>query len=312
MRIGRQLASPLFVAIAFFVLTSLTVAFARFTGGVAMVWLGGALLAGRLTDVPEHKWGPWLLLSGIANVIATGFFGMGWAPAVPLALINMAEAAGAAFVWRRITRAFWPEETLEWVVSFYIGIGLTLPLASGALGAMVAWLIKDLPPMENFSHWIIGHSLGLLACLPVFRFFYWRMSRGRSFLPKSEHWPFAFTIMGAFTVLTVSIFLLELRALLVFPMLFVVVGATMLEQSIVALLPVLLIIIGGTMTAMDFGPIARMDFEYGDRIQFFQLYVAVTVLGALPVSIERHRRLTELRRMRDRIASLEKSSAAFY
>lgn len=312
MRIGRQLSSPLCVGIAFFVVAAITVSFARFTSGVAMVWLAGALLAGRLIDVPERRWGPWLVLCGLANIVATGFFGMGWTASVPLAVINLAEAAGAALIWRRITRAFWPDETLEWLVSFYIGIGLSVPLVSGGAAALVAWYISDLPPMENFSHWIIGHSLGMLACLPLFRFFFWRMVRGRSLLPRAERWPFAFFVLGSFSVLTVAIFLLELRALLVFPLLFIVVGAAMLEQSIIVLLPVLLMAIGGTMTALEFGPIANMDFEYGDRMQFFQLYVAVSVLGALPVSIERYRRLNELRQMRERIAALEGRNAPVY
>ncbi|MCY1671883.1 MASE1 domain-containing protein [Novosphingobium sp. SL115] len=306
------MSSPLFVAIAFFAVATLTVSFARFSGGVAMVWLAGALLAGRLTDVPERRWGPWLVLCGLASVMATGFFGIGWAASVPLAIINIAEAAGAAFIWRRITRAFWPDETLEWLVSFYIGIGLTLPLLSGGSAALVAWLTNGLPPMENFTHWIIGHSLGMIACLPLFRFFFWRMSRGRSFLPSADRWPLAILMFGTFSLLTIAVFLLDMRALLVFPLLFIVVGAAVLEQSIIALLPVLLIAIGGTMTALEFGPIAVMDFEYGDRMQFFELYVAVAVLGALPVSIERQRRMIELRQMRQRIAKLEEQGASAY
>jgi hypothetical protein len=55
-----------------------------------------------------------------------------------------------------------------------------------------------------------------------------------------------------------------------------------------------------------------MDMAYGDRIQFFQLYVAVTVLAALPIACERSRRLAELRRMQERLAQLEALEPSAY
>lgn len=312
MRIFRLLSSPIGVGLVFFAFAALTVSFARFTGGVAMVWIAGAQLAGRLVVMPEKRWGPWLLTCSLASVTATGLFGLGWAAAVPLAVINVAEAAAAAMITRRITLAFWPDETLEWVAGFYIGIGLIIPLVSGAFATMVADLTNNAPFLENFTHWIIGHSLGLITCLPVFHFIYSRWSRGRNCLPSAEHWPFAAMVLGGFALLTTAVFLLDMRALLVFPLLFVVVGSAMLEEALIAAMPVALILIGGALTAFEQGPIALMDVAYGDRIQFFQLYVGVTVLAALPISCERSRRLAELRRMRERLAELEALEPSSY
>lgn len=305
MRLHRLLSSPVGVAFVFFALASLTVNFARFSGGVAMIWFASAQLAGRLVVLPEQRWGPFLLTCALASVLATGLFGMGWAASVPLALINIAEAATAALIMRRISIAFWPDETLEWLAGYYIGIGLIIPLASGTAASLVASFTNAAPVLENFTHWIIAHSLGLIACLPVFRFVYWRQSRGRSFFPGREHWPNAVLVLGMFGLLTMVVFILDMRALLVFPLLFLVVGSAILEEAMIAAMPVVLIVIGGTLTALGKGPIALMDIDYGDQIQFFQLYVGVTVLAGLPVASERSRRLAELRRMHERVARLE-------
>lgn len=312
MRLARFLSSPTGVALVFFVLAALTVNFARFTGGVAMVWIAGAQLAGRLVVLPEHRWGPWLIACAIASLLATGLFGTGWAEAVPIALISVAEAAAGAIVVRRISISFWPQETLEWVAGYYIGIGLIIPLISGALATIVAGLFFQGPALETFTHWIIAHSLGLLTCLPIFRFAYWRWSRGRNCLPRAERWPFAAMVLGAFAMLTTVVFVLDMRALLVFPLLFLVAGSAMLEEALIAAIPVVLILIGGALTILGMGPIALMDVAYGDQIQFFQLYVGVAVLAALPVACERSRRLAELRVMRDQLSRLEKRGPLAY
>lgn len=305
MRLFRCLSSPVGVGATFFVLAALTVSFSRFSGGLAMVWVSNALLAGRLVVTPEKRWGPWLATCAIASAVATGFFGLGWAAAVPMAFVNVLEAAAAGLLMRRISIAFWPDDTLEWLAAYYIGIGLIIPLASGGLAALVAALTNNADPIENFTHWIIGHSLGLMACLPVFRFVYWRASRGRSFLPSAQSWQSAILVLGTFALLTGVVFSLEVHALLIFPLLFLVVGAAVLEEALIAAMPVVLIAIGGTMTALELGPIAQMDFAFGDRLQFFQLYVGIAVLAGLPVSCERSRRLAEIQRMSERLDRLE-------
>ncbi|MFN3470308.1 MAG: sensor domain-containing diguanylate cyclase, partial [Novosphingobium sp.] len=75
MRSARMLASPAALAIAYFLAAAFAVAFARFAGGVAMVWLASAVLAGRLVHVPEKRWPHWLLRCGLASALATGMFG---------------------------------------------------------------------------------------------------------------------------------------------------------------------------------------------------------------------------------------------
>lgn len=305
MRLFRCLASPVGVGLAFFAITGPTVHFSRFSGGFAMVWFASALLAGRLVVTAEKRWMPFVAACTIASALATGLLGLGWVAAAPMAIVNVAEAAAAALVMRRISIAFWPHDTLEWIAGYYIGIGLIIPLVSGGFATVVLTAVGSGEPLQNFTHWIIGHSLGLMACLPIFRFFYWRTSRGRNFFPSSGNLPAALTILASFALLTALVFSLNMRVLLVFPLVFLVVGAAVMEEAMIAALPVLLIAIGGTMTALEMGPIALMDVSYGDRIQFFQLYVGVTVLAGLPISCERSRRMAELRRMRERLEQLE-------
>lgn len=311
MRLARTLAGPVCTTIAYFALAYGAVSFGRFTGGVAMVWIASALLAGRLVHLPVRMWHRWIVPCGLASTVATGYFGMGWPLAVPLAIINMGEAVAVALIWRRITEAFWPHDVLEWVTSFYLAIGLTVPLMSGGFAALVAWAALGLSPLDNFTHWIIGHALGLVSCLPVFHYVYHRLGSGRSFLPPPAQMPLAGLVFGAFTLMTGLVFALDMRALLVFPMVFMMVCSSMAPAAITTLMPLLLIGIGGAMTAMGHGPIAIMDMEFGDRIQFLQLYVGVSVLAALPLSCERHRRIIEMQEMRARIAELERNHAAY-
>ncbi|MBA4088574.1 MAG: hypothetical protein C0491_12360 [Novosphingobium sp.] len=311
MRLARSLAGPVSTAIAYFALAFGAVAFGRFTGGVAMVWVASALLAGRLIHLPVRLWPRWLIPCGLVSAIATGYFGLGWTSAVPLALINIAEAAAVALVWRRITEAFWPHDILEWVTSFYLGIGLTIPLVTGGMASLVTWLGLGRPPIENFTHWIIGHALGLVACLPVFHYIYHRLGRGQSFLPSARQLPLATLVFGTFVLLTGLVFSLDMRALLVFPLVFLMISSALAPAAITTLMPLLLIGMGGAMTILGHGPIAGMDVEFGDRIQFFQLYVGVSVLAALPLSCERHRRIIEMQEMQTRIAELERTSSVF-
>ncbi len=311
MRSARFFASPVGVSLTYFMLATAAVTFGRLSSGIAMAWIASAMLAGRLLHLPRFRWLPWLAGSFFSSLIATGFFGLGWATAVPFAFINIGEAAAAAWIWRRITLAFWPHDTLEWVASFYIGIGLMVPLVTGAAASFFAWALLDQPVIENFSRWIIGHALGLLACLPVFHFIYGRLGRGKSFLPPASMRPLTALVVGTFVAVTVTVFWLDMRALLVFPLIYLVVCAATLPGAIVTLLPLLLILIGGGMTVSGYGPIAGMDLPEADRLQFFQLFVGVTVLAALPLSCERTKRLVELRHMRSRIAELERERADF-
>ncbi|MGV3512319.1 MAG: MASE1 domain-containing protein [Novosphingobium sp.] len=311
MRLARTMADPVCTAVAYFALAFGAVAFGRFTGGVAMVWVASALLAGRLVHLPVRMWHRWIVPCGLASTVATGYFGMGWPSAVPLAVINMGEAVAVALIWRRITEAFWPHDILEWVTSFYLGIGLTVPLVSGGFAALVAWAAEGLPPLENFTHWIIGHALGLVSCLPVSHYIYHRLSRGRSFLPPTSQLPLAALVFGTFMLVTGMVFSLNMRALLVFPLVFLMISSALVPAAITTLMPLLLIGIGGVMTVMGHGPIAIMDLDFGDRLQFFQLYVGVSVLAALPLSCERHRRIIEMQEMQTRIAELERHQSAF-
>lgn len=287
------MCGPVATAVGYFALAALAVAFARFSDGIAMAWTASALLAGRLIHLPERRWLPWLVWSSMASVLATGFLGLGWAAAIPFAFVNLSEATLAALLWRRITNAFWPYDTLEWIAAYYVGIVLTVPLLTGVLAAAVAWAIVGIPPIANFTSWIIAHSLGLLACLPIFHFAYSQLVRGRNFLPTSSQLPLAIAVLGFYAALLAVVFTLDLKVLLVLPLVYLLISAAALPGSITALLPLLLIGIGGGLTVNGQGPIAGLDIDFGTRIQFFQLYVGVSVFASFPISCERIRRVAQ-------------------
>ena len=104
---ARPQLSDLLLAAAYFAAASLMLSLTRFDGGVAFLWLAGALLIPVLAGRPRREWGTPMALCGAASAIATGLVGLGWALALPLAMINLVEAyVGASLLVRyRATRA---------------------------------------------------------------------------------------------------------------------------------------------------------------------------------------------------------------
>ena len=81
----------LFAAL-FFVVTSLTIGFTRFGGGLALVWLGSAIAAVMLIGLAREYWLRGLLAIMAVSALATSLFGFGPHLAAPLAFINAFEA----------------------------------------------------------------------------------------------------------------------------------------------------------------------------------------------------------------------------
>lgn len=107
----RKLA-PVPVAVAYFAAASLSVAFTRYDGGVAYLWIATSILIAELSLRPRREWKNRIIACGAASALATSLFGLGWAVSVPLAIANMAEAliggrfcAGGLGAGRRAARS---------------------------------------------------------------------------------------------------------------------------------------------------------------------------------------------------------------
>jgi diguanylate cyclase (GGDEF)-like protein/PAS domain S-box-containing protein len=294
----RSSLQPLLVGALYFVGAALSVHYSRFNGGVAMIWLASAILAGRLSTMATARWAPYVACCMVASAAATGIYGLGWKIAVPMAAVNMAEAVAAAYIFRYISLTLWACEALEWIACYYLGIGLAVPLGSGLVATLMVWVILGGSWEQNMLYWLIGHGLGLMVFLPAAAVVCRRIDgRGRNFVLGDDR--IASTVLlAAMTVLTTLVFLQDLRPLMLLPLLMALIGAVFAGPGVAMTLPVVVAVVGGFMTLTGRGPVAVMDLELGDKIQFFQLYLGVIVLTVLPIACEQARRRNQLGELR--------------
>lgn len=297
--IARSRLEPLAIGILYFVGAALSVHYSRFGGGVAMVWVSSALLAARIATCGKARWPSVATVCFAGSLLATGLFGLGWKVALPLALVNTAEAMVAGILLRRISVALWPSEPLEWVTFYYLGIGIVVPLASGLVASATVWLVLGESLEQNLVHWLIGHGLGMLIFLPALAMAFRRIDGvGDDFPITNRRRVASLLLLAAMTALTALVFLQDLRPLMLFPVLLALIGAVFAGPGVALTLPVILALVGGFLTLAGHGPVSAMDLERGDRIQFFQLYLAVIVLTVLPIVCEQARRRNQMGELR--------------
>lgn len=283
----RPSLADLALGVAYFLAATGAVLLTRYDGGVAFLWIASALLIAVLMVRPRRLWGGPFLTCAIGSILATGMFGTGWPMAVPFAIINMVEAFVAARLFRQFGNSRTPLGSAKWMWNFIISAGLAGPAAGSSIVAVVLGL-QGWPPVLTFTQYFVGHALGNLAFIPLITLVVTRRlgvslrigSEGRRLEPA-----LLLTIM-ALTV--VAVFANSSSPLLFLPLLPIMLVTFRLGIGAAALSIVMLALIGGGFTLAGEGPIQMMDAELGVKMQFFQLYLAATVLIVLPVAADLH------------------------
>lgn len=285
--------------VAYFCTAALAVLLTRFNGGVAFIWIATAMLIGRLAATPRKHWAPILIGCGAASFVATTLFGLGGAAAPALAIINLAEAVIAALMLRRSRIPDTPFQSLGWLVNFVVAVGIVAPLVTAILGASVAHLTTGVPWTESVLRWYAGHALGNLTFTPIVTLLLrgdvsaWRAIASRRRIAE-------FTLLLLLVIgTTVAVFLQTTLPLLFLPMLPVIFMTFRVGRFGAAASVVVLALIGGGCTLMGYGPITLLKATTGTQLQFFQLYLAATVLTILPVAADLARRGKLFRDLRD-------------
>jgi len=315
MDIKRSFMAPAITSLLYFVGAALSVHYSRFSGGVAMIWISTAILAGRLLVIRRMRWPATLAGCFVASVLATGLAGLGWLAALPLGLVNIAEALAAAVILRRLFATCWPDEPFELVAGYYLATGVMVPALSAIVAGLVTSIIAGLPFEANLYRWFVGHAVGLVTVLPFAAYVAWAVRNGQRLIPRGKGLPSAL-IAGTMILLTFGVFSQPFRGLMVLPLVFTMFTAMWAEAVMALLLPVILALVGGVLTIHGLGPLMGLDVEAGDRIQAFQLFVAVTMLCTLPIVVEQERRrrqIAELSRaaMTDPLTGLANRRAFF-
>jgi diguanylate cyclase (GGDEF)-like protein/PAS domain S-box-containing protein len=273
------------------------VSLTRFDGGVAFLWGSGAILIAALLRTPVHRWHEPALVCATCGLLVTGFLGLGWAAALPFAGANMLEAVSAAWLFKR-----WPipRETMRslgWFFRFVATVGVAAPLLAAVLAAATAmWLGKD--GWSTFAHFFTGHSLGNLTFTPLALLVTGRRARRDTWAVLAAKWRDMLAVLGLVLGASVLVFSQSQLPLLFLPILAVILAAVRTGREAAAIAVVVLAIIGAAATVVGRGPVLLVSGELGPQLQFFQFFLAATVLTVLPVSADLQNRSRILRRLR--------------
>ena len=287
MRLSRRVVVG---TIAYFCLATVSLCLTRFDGGLAFIWTANALLLAELVARPRTSWRTTIAGAFLANCAATSLFGLGVAAAPWISLVNIAEAVIGAVLLKRFLNGGSGFDSIRSTATFAAVVGLAAPLATALPGAAIATLATGGLFWSNAVHWLAAHGLGTITFAPILfllcggkldRLFIaatWRSAAG-----VAGHVAFAAAIVGVSFAPTGF-------PLLFLPILPLVTMTFRYGETGASLVVLLIALVGGSLTLAGHGPVYLIDGALGPRIQFFQFYLAVCVLTALPIAAELGRR----------------------
>lgn len=152
---------------AYFGITSLTIGWSRYGGGLALVWFGSAVAAVMLLGLPRAHWGRAMVAIMGASALATSLFGFGPRMALPLALINALEA----WIVARLLLAIRPQrdwlDNVSGLAAFVAVGGIIAPGLAAIAGGFVASLAAPGAWYQHGAEWWMAHGLGTLIGFPM-------------------------------------------------------------------------------------------------------------------------------------------------
>lgn len=292
--------SAVAVAVCYFAVASIVILTSRAGAGLAVIWPATAILLVQLTLSPRRSWPTTLIAVALASFLATGFFGLGWGAALPLAVFNVSEAVIGAYVLKRRARRTSSFDSLEGFAHFLLAAGLLAPALSGLGGALVTyWLGQDF--WSNWLRWAAGHGLGTMIFTPFILLLAsgeWRIEARRL---SARQWARSLAALAGVVAVALAIFAQGDLSLLFVTILPVVLTTFTIGRLGSALSIVALATVGAVCTMMGLGPVAALDRPDAFKIVYFQGFLAVLVLTVLPVAAE----LRNRRMLNDRLAESE-------
>lgn len=275
---------------AYFLTASCTVGATRFGGGVAFLWAACGLLLGVLLSTDRRQWPAIVVCCVIASFAATSLFGLGLEAALPLAILNMAEATLAAWLLRRIMPDFGSLDSVGEIGLLLAVAGLALPAATAFPGAVVAMMVAHVPYWPNWLAWFTGHGLGAVTVAPLVLLLrrgeigVWVRQAGRRQVVETA------ALIVALATVCIVVFCQTQFPLLFLPFLPMMALVFRTGRLGAVLSLILIAAIGGALTIRGLGPFALIEGGSGLRAQFLQLYLATATLMVLPAAGELKRR----------------------
>ena len=285
MNISLRIADRLPLALIYFVTASLSAELTRFDGSVAFLWVASAFLIADLMRRPANEWLSSIAPCVLASCLATGLFGLGWHFALPLALCRIIEAFIGAWLLRRFGGDDKPLGSVSWLLKFTFFAGFVGPLIGGVL-AGVTLSFGEMAGVADGFHFFAAHSLGNLMVTPLALLVAQRSRRATlAYLTRAKVIE-GILLFGTVIVTSVLVFSQNVLPLPFMPILPAILTTFRLGRGAAAAAVVVIALIGGAATIAGFGPVHLIDGWIGTCTQFFQLYLAATVLTVLPVAAD--------------------------
>ncbi|QGP79260.1 sensor domain-containing diguanylate cyclase [Sphingobium sp. CAP-1] len=274
----------------YFVAAAAALLLSRFEGGLAFIWGANAFLMAELLTSSMCRWPRTLIVCAVASAAATAMFGMGPMAALPMAAINILESLIVAILCRRFASEHMVMGSIRPLVVFILSLTCVADIVTGLLAASVAAMLTPVSFGASFWQWYTGHALGGLTCAPILiMLLQGELGRWVRETPAQAKVEAALLLM-LFALSTVHIFYWARYPMLFAPLLPLVLIAFRVGQMGAAASIIILALIGGTATLSGVGPLTIIPVPAGDRVQFFQFYVALSFLLCMPVAAELHAR----------------------
>ncbi|WP_416610793.1 diguanylate cyclase [Sphingomonas sp. MJ1 (PH-R8)] len=274
----------------YFLAACLAVRYARFEGGIALIWIANAILFADLRYRPEPSWLARCLACGFGGVIATWFFGLGPAAALPLGIINIVEALGCAVLMRRVRPMAGHLSSLAEIGTLTLVAGVILPAVTAFPAAVVAHNLAGVPYWPNWMGWFAGHALGTLTVVPFLNLALNGDVSGWAKQARRAEWLEAGCLLLGVVAISAGVFAQERLPLLFLPFAPMMLAVFRLGRLGATASLLLLTIVGTALTLGGEGPINLIRGGAGLKVQFFQFYLVVAMLMALPAAAELKRR----------------------
>ncbi|WP_173655755.1 sensor domain-containing diguanylate cyclase [Sphingomonas turrisvirgatae] len=275
------MAHVLGIALVYFVLAAAAIAFTRLSANVALLWIANApLLAAMLARPAVER--PWHVAACFFASIAASVSASPYAMLSPLlAVANIGEALIAYGLLVRLGAAQSPFASLGRLLVFGMAAGIAAPVVSGIIPVISIWAFQGTAPLTIWSNWIVGHGLGAMIGTPVALLV---IAGGayRERITRRHEWLRAIWVSGLLLGITGLCFAQDGLPVLFLPMLPLIVATMAFRLAGAALGVFAIAVIGAVFTVAGHGPIQLIAASQALHLQFFQFYLGVLFLTAMP------------------------------
>lgn len=288
-------------ALAYFACSSITLALTRFDGGVAVVWLAGAMFFAKLSATARRRWSGLTLACLPAGMAASQLFGIEGLAGVALPAICIVEAYATAWLVKRAFPRFGGLQSLPEVMAFVLIGGILVPASTALMSAEFVHQARGISYWTAWRDWYAGHALGLLAFGPPLLLCLRGEARRWMGSASPQRRMQACGLLGLVFLASLVTFGQNEIPLVIVPFLPMIVATFRLGRFGAVFSIAVLVIVGLSCSLLGRGPTTLLQASMAVKLQVLQIYFATIVLILLPLAAE----LKSRRRMIDRLHAAE-------